>query len=81
MIDVQFCYMDNELTVKLCKYIYQTFRVKYKSNRDFALSCGIDEKTVRLMQQEKYNLSMLKFKQICDSQNIKMSDVLKDINE
>jgi len=73
--------MDYEITVKLCRYIHQNFRSKYKSNRDFAVSCGIDEKTVRLIQQEKYNLSILKFKQICDTQNIKMSNVLKDIEE
>lgn len=45
------------------------------------MSCGIDEKTVRLIQQEKYNLSLLKFKQICDSQDVKMSDVLNEIDE
>lgn len=73
--------MDNDLTVKLCRYIHNTFRVKYKSNRDFALTCGIDEKTVRLIQQEKYNLSLAKFKQICDSQEVKMSEVLKAIDE
>lgn len=73
--------MDNELTVKLCRYIYKNFRLKYKSNRDFALSCGIDEKTVRLIQQEKYNLSLSKFKQICDAQNVRMSDILKEIEE
>ena len=73
--------MDNELTVKLCRYIYKNFRLKYKSNRDFALTCGIDEKTVRLIQQEKYNLSLIKFKQICDSQGVKMSDVLKEVEE
>lgn len=73
--------MDNELTVKICRYIHNNFRLKYKSNRDFALSSGVDEKTVRLIQQEKYNLSLSKFKQICDSQNVKMSDVLKDIEE
>jgi len=73
--------MNNELTIKVCRYIHKNLRSKYKSNRDFALTCGIDEKTVRLIQQEKYNLSLLKFKQICDAQNIKMSAVLKEIDE
>lgn len=73
--------MEAELTINLCRYIHKNLRVNYKSNRDFALSCGIDEKTVRLIQQEKYNLSLKLFKQICDSQNIKMSTVLAKINE
>lgn len=73
--------MESDFTSKLCRYIYQNFRPKYKSNRDFAIDCGIDEKTVRLIQQEKYNLSLLKFKQICDVQNVKMSDILQEIGE
>ncbi len=79
---IEFQPMDRvELTVKLCRYIHQNFRSKYKSNRDFALSCGIDEKTVRLIQQEKYNLSLNLFKQICESQNVQMSSVLIEIGE
>ena len=73
--------MNSKLTIKLCRYIYKNFRSKYKSNREFALDCEIDEKTVRLIQQEKYNLSLVKFKQICDSQGVKMSDVLHQIGE
>lgn len=72
---------DGDLTYKLCRYININFRPNYKSNRDFSLTCGIDEKTVRLIQQENYNLSLKLFKQICDSQNVKMSEVLKNINE
>jgi len=73
--------MDRILTAKLCRYIYKNFRLKYKSNREFALDCQIDEKTVRLIQQERYNMSIKIFKQICDSQNILMSEVLYDIGE
>lgn len=73
--------MGNELIIKVCRYIHQNFRSKYKSNREFADSCGIDEKTVRLIQQEKYNLSLNLFKQICDAQEVKMSDVLAEIEE
>lgn len=73
--------MNEELTLKVCRYIHQNFRSKFKSNREFADSCGIDEKTVRLIQQEKYNLSLNLFKQICETQNVKMSQVLKEIEE
>jgi DNA-binding XRE family transcriptional regulator len=77
----QLSQMESELTLKICRYIHKNFRSQYKSNMEFADACGIDEKTVRLIQQEKYNLSLLKFKQICDAQSTKMSDVLKDISE
>ena len=71
----------NELTIKLCRYINDNFRSKHKSNRDFSLTCGIDEKTGRLIQQENYNLSLKLFKQICDAHNVKMSLVLLAIDE
>jgi DNA-binding Xre family transcriptional regulator len=73
--------MNNEFTEKVCKYIYQEFRPKFKSNNDFALHCGVSEKMIRLIQQGKYNLSLEKFKQICDAMEVKMSEVLKDISE
>lgn len=73
--------MENELSVKVCRYIYKNFRTKYKSNREFADSCGIDEKTVRLIQQEDYNPSLNLFKQICEAQGVKMSEVMAAIDE
>jgi len=73
--------MGDELTIKLCQYINTNFRPSYRSNRDFSLSCGIDEKTGRLIQQLKYNFSLKLFKQICESQGVRMSDVLRDIGE
>lgn len=73
--------VEEDVTVRLCRYINKNFRPKYKSNVDFALECGIDEKTVRLIQQEKYNLSISLLKRICDSQDVKLSEVLKAIQE
>ncbi len=72
---------DEELKIKLCTYIHLNFRSKYSSNREFALSCGIDEKTVRLIQQGKSNLSIKLFKQICEAQEVKMSFILLEIGE
>ena len=73
--------MENEISAKICRYIYKSFRSKYKSNREFADSCGIDEKTVRLIQQEKYNPSLNLLKQICDAQGVKISKVLASVGE
>jgi DNA-binding XRE family transcriptional regulator len=73
--------MADELTIKVCRYINENFRPRYKSNREFADSCGVDEKTMRLIQEENYNLSLLLFQRICDSQNVKMSEVLAKIGK
>jgi len=73
--------VEEQVNVKLCRYINEHFRPKYKSNRDFALSCGIDEKNVRQIQQEKYNPSINLLKRICESQNVKISKVLNAIGE
>lgn len=70
-----------ELKKRLCNYVYRNFRSKYSSNRDFALSCGIDEKTIRLIQQGKYNMSVELLNRICVSQNTKISDVFKAIED
>lgn len=56
-------------------------RPKYSSNVEFADTCGVDEKTIRLIQQENFNMSLKLFQRICESQEIKMSDVLKAIGE
>ena len=73
--------MSKDFSKRLCSYIHENFRSKYKSNREFADVAGIDEKVVRLIEQEEYNLSLKKFKLICDSQNVKMSKVLENIGE
>lgn len=73
--------MPEELTVKICRYINKNMRPKYSSNVEFADTCGVDEKTIRLIQQENFNMSLKLFQRICESQEIKMSDVLKAIGE
>lgn len=73
--------MEEVFISKLCKYIYVNFRSNYKSNRDFALECNLDEKTIRLIQQGRYNMSIRVLKQICNTQNISISEVLKEIGE
>ena len=73
--------MQEKVISKVCSYIYLNFRSQFKSNREFALHCDIDEKTVRLIQQEKSNLSLKKLKQICDAMEVKMSFILSEIGE
>ena len=72
---------EEELTLLVCQYINTHFRVKYKSNRDFSLACGIDEKTGRLIKQGSYNMSLKLLNQICFAHNVKMSEVLLAIGE
>lgn len=73
--------MPLDFKSKICHYIHQNFRSRYKTNREFADAIGVDEKVVRLIQQNDYNLSLNKFKLICDSQGVKMSSVLEKIGE
>lgn len=73
--------VNQDLTIKVCGYISENFRPKYSSNREFADGAGIDEKAVRLILKGEYNLSLELFKQICDSQQVKMSEILRSINE
>ena len=77
----QLWFMPAELRVKLCRYINENFRPKYKSNRDFAKACGINEATLRLIGKGSYNPSLELFQSICHSQEVKMSDVLREIGE
>lgn len=73
--------MNEEVNVKICRYINETFRPRYRSNRDFCLTCGIDEKVGRRIQKEDYNPSVKLFKQICEAHDTKMSEMLSEIGE
>lgn len=78
---VDFPKMEVSLSEKLGIYLYENYRSKFSSNLQFALTCGVDEKTIRILQQGKYNMSVNKLKSICDALDIKISDVLRDLGE
>lgn len=80
-IDLIFTDVDATLSNKVCNYINDNFRSKYKTNYEFAAAASIDEKTVRQIAKGKISISLVTLKKICDSQKIKMSTVLKAIEE
>lgn len=73
--------MNEEVNVKICRYINETYRPRHRSNRDFCLTCDIDEKVGRRILKEDYNPSVKLFKQICEAHNEKMSEALSQIGE
>ena len=77
----QIYYVENTLSIKVCAYITEFIRPKYNSNTELANVAGVDEKTIRLILKGDFNLSLDLFKKICDSQNIKPSEVLNYIGE
>ncbi|WBL26697.1 helix-turn-helix domain-containing protein [Zunongwangia sp. HGR-M22] len=49
-----------------------------KSNREFAISHNIDEKTVRrLLDEKEYRISIGTLQKICESRNLSLSDFFK----
>lgn len=73
--------MDDDLFVEnVCKKLAQLILSSehFKSKRDFALNAGIDEKTLRLILQGNYNMSLKILKRICDCLEISPSEVLKN---
>lgn len=73
--------MSEEQLQLLGKLINEKAKAKFKSNLDFAVSCDIDEKSIRRILKGKQNFSIQIFSKICSSLEIKMSELLSEINE
>ena len=54
-------------------------KTKFKSNLEFASACDIDEKSIRRIFNGEQNFSITIFSKICNALNIKMSEILKEI--
>jgi DNA-binding Xre family transcriptional regulator len=66
---------DDVLNKKICNYISKEWISKAKSNRNFALDHGIDEKIVRKMKMTNgYKLPIATLNRICEAREIKLSD-------
>lgn len=73
--------MSEEQLQRLGELISEKSKTKFKSNLDFAVSCDIDEKSIRRILKGKQNFSIQIFSKICASLEIKMSELLSEINE
>ncbi len=73
--------MPEEILVKLGKSIGKKAKVKFKTNVDFAFACDVDEKSIRRILNGEQNISIMVMKRICLALEIKMSDLLEEINQ
>jgi hypothetical protein len=72
--------MSKEQLQKLGNLIKNKAKVKFKTNLEFASACDIDEKSVRRILEGKQNFSITIFSKICIALEVKMSQLLKEID-
>jgi DNA-binding Xre family transcriptional regulator len=71
--------MSEEQLVQLGQLINDRAKAKFSSNLEFASACDIDEKSIRRILKGNQNFSITIFSKICSALDIKMSDLLKEI--
>ena len=74
---------DDVFVEKVCSKLAELIRKSphYKSNRDFAFNAGIDEKTLRLIFQGKYNMSLKILNRICDCLGVSVCDGFEGLKQ
>ena len=77
---IEFWQMSEEQLLKLGMLIKIRSKAKFKSNLEFASVCDIDERSIRRIINGKQNFSIVIFSKICEALDIKMSDLLSEIN-
>jgi DNA-binding Xre family transcriptional regulator len=71
--------MSEEQLVQLGQLINDRAKAKFSNNLEFASACDIDEKSIRRILKGNQNFSINIFSKICSALDIKMSDLLKEI--
>ncbi len=71
--------MSEEQLVQLGQLINDRAKAKFSNNLEFASACDIDEKSIRRIIKGNQNFSITIFSKICSALDIKMSDLLKEI--
>jgi DNA-binding Xre family transcriptional regulator len=71
--------MSEEQLVQLGQLINDRAKAKFSNNLEFASACDIDEKSIRRILKGNQNFSITIFSKICSALDIKMSDLLKEI--
>ena len=72
--------MSEVFLVKLGMVISERAKPKFKSNLEFASACDIDEKSIRRILKGEQNISIIIFMKICSALEIKMSELLSEVN-
>ncbi|MDQ6470085.1 helix-turn-helix transcriptional regulator [Flavobacterium sp. LHD-80] len=72
--------MSEEILIKLGDNINARAKAKFKTNLEFASACEIDEASIRRILKGKQNFSIKIFLKICNALDIKMSELLSELN-
>jgi len=72
--------MSEEFLIKLGDNINTRAKAKFKTNLEFASACEIDEASIRRILKGKQNFSIKIFLKICNALDIKMSELLSELN-
>ncbi|NWL03688.1 hypothetical protein DM790_22955 [Flavobacterium collinsii] len=72
--------MSEEFLIKLGDNINARAKAKFKTNLEFASACEIDEASIRRILKGKQNFSIKIFLKICTALDIKMSELLSELN-
>lgn len=72
--------MSEEFLIQLGNNINARAKAKFKTNLEFASACEIDETSIRRILKGKQNFSIKIFLKICTALDIKMSELLSEVN-
>ena len=71
--------MPDDLLQKIGLIIQSKAKTKFKNNLEFASACDIDETSIRRIYLGKQNFSIFIFSKICNALDIKMSELLSEV--
>lgn len=71
---------EKDILVKIGNYLQKKAKAKFKSNVEFADVCDVDEKTIRRIFLGEQNLSIKVLKRICEALDIKVAELMKEVN-
>lgn len=72
---------DKDFLKKLGDIIGKKAKTKFKSNVEFSNVCDVAESTIRRILNGEQNISIKVLNRICESLDIKMSDLLKEVGK
>lgn len=72
--------MSEEFLIKLGEIISVRIKAKYKSTLDFSYACDVDETSLRRIVKGKQNFSIKIFLKICNALDVKMSELLSEVD-
>ena len=72
--------MSEEQLIQLGQLINDKAKVKFSNNLEFASACDIDEKSIRRILNGKQNFSINIFSKICSALDVKMSELLSEMD-